>query len=103
MLMEVCNSMVLLKEGILVCSIFPILAFQIQTESGLELTQIEKELVPLPLAAGIHPLIPVLITLQGVLFIPVFYGFVSATNSYIVCVLTVCGECITPVLKVLSS
>ena len=61
--MEVFNSLLSLKFGVIVCPIFTILPFRIQTEGEVGLVHIATSLVPLPLVSGVEPLTPVLLTL----------------------------------------
>ena len=101
--MKVCNSLLSIKYGVVVYPIFLMLPLQMQSEDGVGLGKLSTSLVPLTLESGLDTLIPVLLTLQGVLFAPVFYRVLSAINSCIIGVLSACIVCITPVQTVISS
>ena len=99
--MEVWNSLVSLKFGVLVCPMFPILPLQIQKNGGVGLVQIAREPVTLPLPTRLDPLISVLLTLGWFLFAPVLYRVVNVINSCITGVLSACGVSISSVLMVI--
>ena len=62
--MEVCNSLLSLKDGLVPLTVYPILPIillHIKTEGGFGLGQIATALVPLTLEDGVDPWIPPLI------------------------------------------
>ena len=92
-----------MKSGVIVCRISPSLPFQMEQKGWVGKGQLSTEIITLLLVSWVVPPIPVHLSLRGVLFNPVLYKAMYATDYCIIGVLSPCGDCKTSVMTIKDS